>query len=202
MRGVLFFRILVTARKRLNADHQCSPVRLYNSDRSLPVMLSAVVRDHGDYQHANAETHGGCASADAKPSEDDQVGPADSPSASGRQGQVRSLHQETQRHDGHSSSSVPPSLCSWARHGHVRAAQEAELPQLGRLPPLRQGPSGGRTRRASSSERSSRPNYRGGGREKLGVYACKFDDDSDKDEPVAKTAVALPISTEAKEVRC
>ena len=34
------------------------------------------------------------------------------------------------------------------------------------------------------------------------LYACKFDDDSDKDEPVAKTAVALPISKEAKEVRC
>ena len=36
-------------------------------------MLPAIVRDHGDYQHTNAETHGGCANADAKPSEDDQV---------------------------------------------------------------------------------------------------------------------------------
>ena len=34
------------------------------------------------------------------------------------------------------------------------------------------------------------------------LYACKFDDDSDKNEPIANPAVALPISREAKEVRC
>ena len=54
-------------------------------------MLSAVVRGHGDYQHANAETHGSCASADAKPSGDVQMGPADSRSSSGRRWAVVNL---------------------------------------------------------------------------------------------------------------
>ena len=120
-------------------------------------MLSAVVRDHGDYQHTNTEMHSSCASADTKPAEDDRVVPTDAPSASGQQGQVCSLHQETQCHGRLSSSSVPPSPCSWAQHGHVQAAQEAELPQLGRLLPFCQGPSGGHMWCASLPERTSRP---------------------------------------------